>query len=328
MNIFVKFVCPAQFGPSAVVFMELIPDWGRQPSGPRPRTVFTIGVFDGLHRGHRGLINLALKEAARLKARAMVLTFAPHPLAVLAPDAAPPLLTTVEHKAAVLADWGLDCLGILSFSRELAVTEPLKFLSHLVARFIDPAAVVLGPDFAFGRDAQGGPETIRLWLAGLSPRARLLQVEPVAGDSGLLSSSQIRQELKEGLVERATRDLGRHYRLSGTVVHGQARGRALGFPTANLGRIRQLVPGPGVYATRVHLDGRAWPGMTSIGHNPTFGDKGLTVETNILDFDQFIYGKNLDLDFVARLRPMIRFESAEHLARQLDQDRESARACF
>jgi riboflavin kinase/FMN adenylyltransferase len=305
--------------------MELIPDWGRQPSGSRPRTVFTIGVFDGLHRGHRALIDLVLKQAARLKARALVLTFEPHPLTVLADNAAPPLLTTVEQKAEVLTDWGLDSLGVLSFTRELADTEPLRFLNRHVARFIDPAAVVLGPDFAFGRDAQGGPETIRLWLSGLSPHARLIQIEPIAGDSGLFSSSQIRQHLKEGLVERAAQDLGRCYRLSGSVVHGQSRGRTIGFPTANLGGIRQIAPGPGVYATRVRLAGQTWPGMTSIGYNPTFGDKSLTVETHILDFDRFIYGQTLDLDFAARLRPMIRFESVEQLTRQLAQDRETTR---
>ena len=308
--------------------MELIPDWGRQPPGSRPRTVLTIGVFDGLHRGHRALIDLVIKRALRLKARALVLTFEPHPLTVLADNAAPPLLTTVEQKAEILADWGLDGLGVLNFTRELAATEPLRFLSHQVARFIDPAAVVLGPDFAFGRDAQGGPETIRLWLSSLSPRARLIQVKPIAGDSGLLASSQIRQHLKEGLVERAAQDLGRCYRLNGSVVHGLARGRTLGFPTANLGQIRQIVPGPGVYATRVRLAGQTWPGMTSVGYNPTFGDKSLTVETHILDFDRFIYGQTLDLDFVARLRPMIRFESVEQLTRQLTQDREATRNLF
>ena len=308
--------------------MELISDWGGQAASLRPRTVFTIGVFDGLHRGHRSLIDLVLKLAARLKAQALVLTFEPHPLAVLAPAAAPPLLTTMEQKAEILADWGLDRLGVMSFTRELAAAEPLKFLNHQVARFIDPAAAVLGPDFAFGRGAQGGPETIRLWLAGLSPHARLVQAEPVAGDCGLLASSKIRRHLKEGLVERAAQDLGRCYRLAGAVVHGQARGRALGFPTANLGRLRQLIPATGVYATRVRLGGQTWPGMTSIGQNPTFEDKSLTVETHILDFDSFIYGRNLALDFVARLRPMIRFESAEHLTRQLAQDRENARKFF
>jgi riboflavin kinase/FMN adenylyltransferase len=305
--------------------MELISDWGRQVSDARPRTVFTIGVFDGLHLGHRAIIDLVLKQAARLKARALVLTFDPHPLAVLAPNAAPPLLTTVEQKAEILAGWGLDCLGVLNFTRELAETEPLKFLNNQVAKFIDPAAVVLGQDFAFGRDAQGGPETIRQWLAGLNPRAGLIQIEPVAGDSGLLASSQIRQDLKDGLVERAAQDLGRCYRVNGIVIHGQARGHGLGFPTANLGQIRQLVPGPGVYATRVRLNGQIWPGMTSIGYNPTFGEKSLTVETNILDFDRFIYGQDLTLGFVARLRPMVRFESVEQLARQLAQDRDNAR---
>jgi riboflavin kinase/FMN adenylyltransferase len=271
---------------------------------------------------------LVIKRALRLKARALVLTFEPHPLTVLADNAAPPLLTTLEQKAEILAGWGLDALGVLSFTRELAGTEPLKFLSRHLARFMDPAAVVLGPDFAFGRDAQGGADTIRLWLSGLSPRARLIQVEPIAGDSGPLSSSQIRQALKDGLVERAAQDLGRNYRLSGSVVHGLARGRTLGFPTANLGQIRQIVPGPGVYATWVRLAGQTWPGMTSVGYNPTFGDKSLTVETHILDFDRFIYGQTLDLDFAARLRPMIRFESVEHLTRQLAQDRETTRNIF
>lgn len=306
--------------------MELLDPWDRPPSGVRHRTVFTIGVFDGLHLGHRALIDLVLKNAVRLKAQSLVLTFDPHPLAVLAPNAAPPVLTTVAQKAALLRDWGLDRLGVLRFTRELAATDPLKFLNQYVGRWLEPVAAVLGPDFAFGRDAQGDAETIEAWLAAAGPRVRLIRAAAVAGEGGALASSKIRSALKEGLVESAAKDLGRPYRLAGTVVHGQTRGRTLGFPTANLGPSSQLIPAPGVYATRVLLADLLLTGMTSVGCNPTFGERNLTVETNILDFDRHIYGQELALDFVARLRPQIRFESAAALIRQLEQDRIEVRA--
>ena len=305
--------------------MELINNWDRPPSGVLPRTVFTIGVFDGLHLGHQALIGLVLENAARFKAQSLVLTFDPHPLEVLAKSASPPLLTTVAQKAEILAAWGLDRLGVLKFNREMAATEPVKFLNQYVGRFIEPAGVVLGPDFAFGQDAGGDAETVRAWLGDLNPKARLIRAEAVSSGGGTLASSKIRQDIKEGLVGNAAQDLGRCYRLAGTVVHGQARGRTLGFPTANLGRIRQLIPGPGVYAVRVLLAGQTYSGMTAIGHNPTFGEKSLTVETNILDFDSCIYGQDLALDFVARLRPMLRFDSIASLVQQMRQDRVKAK---
>lgn len=313
--------------------MKLIADWEQQTDGERPRAVFSIGVFDGLHLGHRHLIELVIKNAARLKARSLVLTFDPHPLEVLAPAAAPPVLTTLDQKAEVLASWGLDCLGVIKFNREVAATAPQKFLFQFLAKFIDPVGAVLGPDFSFGQGAKGNADTMAAWLAQISPRARVVTVAPKEGPNGLYSSSQIRQDLKSGLVELATRSLGRPYRLQGQVVHGQARGRHLGFPTANLGQVRQLAPAPGVYAVRVRLAGQTHLGMTSIGYNPTFNSglpdsQPLTVETNILDFDQYIYGQQMSLDFIARLREMIRFKSPEQLAAQLGQDRLKARAAL
>lgn len=297
------------------------------------RTAFSIGVFDGLHLGHKHLIDIVIKSAARLKAQSLVLTFEPHPLEVLAPTAAPPILSTLSQKAEVLSGWGLDRLGVIRFTREVAATPPQKFLFQFLAKFIDPVAAVLGPDFSFGQGAQGNSETMAQWLAQTNPRARVMIADPRMGQDGLYSSSQIRQDLKSGLVESAARSLGRPYRLQGQVVHGQARGRNLGFPTANLGRIRQLIPAPGVYAVRINLEGRVYGGMTSIGYNPTF-DSGipesqpLTVETNVFDFDQFIYNQDLSLDFIAHLREMIRFKSPEQLIRQLDKDRQEARAAL
>lgn len=308
--------------------MELIADWEQQQPLERVRATFSIGVFDGLHLGHKALIDMVIKNAARLKARSLILTFEPHPLEVLAKQAAPPLLTTLEQKAEVLESWGLDILGVLRFTKELSAVEPQKFLYQYIGKYVDPALVVLGPDFSFGKGAKGGADTVEQWLAQTAPKARLIIADPHQGEDGLYSSSQIRQDLKSGLVESASKALGRPYRLYGMVVHGQARGRTMGFPTANLGEIEQLIPEPGVYAVRVNIDGQTWGGMTSIGYNPTFGEQPMTVETNIFDFDHFIYGRQMSIDFMARLRSMVRFKSPEQLSAQLDKDRAAAQAAL
>lgn len=305
--------------------MYLITDWEKQGDVPRLKTVFSIGVFDGLHLGHRYLIDKVIKNAERLKAQSLVLTFSPHPLEILAKQAAPPVLTTIEQKADLLAQWGLGRLGILRFSREMAAVEPKKFLYQFLGKFFEPAGAVLGPDLTFGKDARGNADTISAWLKECSPRAKVQIVEPKLGPYGPYSSSQIRQDLKDGLVESAAQALGRPYRLDGMVVHGQARGRTLGFPTANLGQFSQLTPGPGVYAVEVTVEGQLFKGMTSIGYNPTFGEQPMTVETNIFEFNKFIYGFPLTLRFIVRLRDMVKFSSAELLAIQLDKDRTCAK---
>lgn len=304
--------------------MELINDWEQQEAGDRPRTVFSIGVFDGLHLGHRYLIDQVIKTAGRLKAQSLILTFEPHPLAILAPTAAPPVLTTLAQKAEVLRSWGLDRLGILRFSREMAALPPKKFLFQFLGKFIEPAGAILGPDFTFGQNAQGGAETIAEWLNQINPKAKVSIAEPQSGTDGLYSSSQIRQDLKSGLVENAAAALGRPYQLTGQVVHGQARGRLIGFPTVNLGHIRQLIPEPGVYVSRAAIDGESYGSMTSIGYNPTFGEQPMTVESNIFDFNRFVYGQEISLDFIGRLRAMIRFNSVDQLTAQLEKDRSAA----
>ena len=304
--------------------MQLVTDWELQDPEPRYKAVFSIGVFDGLHLGHQHLISQVVKKAAKLKVQSLIMTFEPHPLEVLAKAAAPPVLTTLEQKARVLASWGLDRLGVLRFNREMAALEPVKFLNQYIGKFFDPAAAVLGPDFTFGKDAKGDAETIEQWLHRTSPKAAISIAEPQSNEDGVFSSSQIRQDLKNGLVESAALALGRPYQLAGKIIHGQARGRTIGFPTANLGEIRQLIPAPGVYAVKVTLEDQNFEGMTSIGYNPTFGEQPMTVETNIFNFDRFIYGQEMSIDFMAHLRDMIRFKNAEQLAAQLDKDRENA----
>ena len=304
--------------------MDFISNWEQQEATERSRTVFSIGVFDGLHLGHKYLIDQVIRSAAKFKARSLVLTFDPHPLMILAPNAAPPVLTTIAQKAEILRAWGLDCLGVLRFSKEMAATPPQKFLFQFLGKFIDPVGAVLGPDFTFGQNAKGSPEIIAEWMSTVNPKAKVDIVEAQRGSDGLYSSSQIRQDLKSGLVENAASSLGRPYQLVGQVVHGQARGRSLGFPTANLGHIGQLIPEPGVYAVRVGIEGQTYGAMTSIGYNPTFGEQPMTVESHIFDFNRFIYGQEISLDFISRLRAMVRFKSVDQLAAQLDKDRLSA----
>lgn len=303
--------------------MELILDWS-VPTLERERAVFSIGMFDGLHLGHKSLIDMVVAEAAHLKAQSLVLTFEPHPLEILAKQAAPPLLTTLGQKAEILASWGVDRLGVLRFTKEMANLEPHKFLMQYLSKHIEPQMVVLGADFSFGKGGKGGSEHIVRWLEQTAPKARLVRAEPLSGPNGPYSSSQIRQDLKSGLVENVARSLGRPYRLAGEVVHGLARGRILGFPTANMGDIKQLIPEPGAYAVNVHILDEVYQGMTSIGYNPTFGEQPMTVETNIFDFDKYIYGQAISVDFMARLRPMVRFKSAEQLVEQLEKDRQDA----
>jgi riboflavin kinase/FMN adenylyltransferase len=284
----------------------------------------TVGVFDGLHLGHQFLIDRVMARARALGAQSLVLTFDPHPIAVLSPGTDPEVLTTFPQKAGLLERLGLDHLGRLIFDEGLRGLSPQDFLAQAIWERVQPLEIIVGPDFRYGRNAEGHLGQLREWARG-----RRVKVSPVRLQQGhgvSYSSSHVRGLLKIGLVDSAALSLGRPYRVSGRVVDGSHRGRTLGFPTANLGPVAQLIPGPGVYAVRAGLGGRALPGMTSIGHNPTFGSQYLTVETFIFDFDGDIYGRDLDVDFVAQMRGMVRFEGPARLVEQLRADERAARA--
>jgi riboflavin kinase/FMN adenylyltransferase len=285
----------------------------------------TVGVFDGLHLGHRFLLERVITRARELDVSSLALTFEPHPLAVLSPAAAPEALTTFDQKAALLESMGLDVLGRLVFDEALGDTGPREFLEKAVAGRAGARDIVTGPDFRFGRGAEGHFGLLSAWA-----RSRGITVEACPARTGVegedLSSSRLRGLLKVGHVEAAAKILGRPYRLDGEVVTGRQRGRTLGFPTANLGGAAQLVPGPGVYAVMAVFRGRSLPAMTSIGHNPTFKGGELTVETFVFDFHEEFYGERLGLEFIRRIRNMIRFDSPQSLAAQLARDEDKARA--
>jgi riboflavin kinase/FMN adenylyltransferase len=282
---------------------------------PRPRHV-AVGEFDGVHLGHREVIAGA----------DTVLTFEPHPRAVISPAATPKLLTSLEVKADLIAGLGVRELVVIPFDRDFAGLRPQQFIDRVLVEQLGAQTVSVGENFRFGHLATGDVELLQRQTAFETRVAELVEV-----DGEIVSSTHIRGLVLAGDVEKASRFLGSPFQLRGTVVTGDKRGRELGFPTANLVPDNALVcPGNGVYACRaaVELDGewRWWPAATSIGVRPTFETgRGVLIETFVLGFDHDIYDAELRLVFLARLRGERRFDSADALVEQMHHDVEQAR---
>jgi riboflavin kinase/FMN adenylyltransferase len=283
---------------------------------PRPRHV-AVGEFDGVHLGHREVIDGA----------DTVLTFEPHPRAVVAPDAAPKLLTSLGVKADLIAGLGVRELVVIPFDRSFAAQGPQEFIDSVLVERLGAQRVSVGENFRFGHKATGDAELLRRQDAF---EARVVPLVEVDGE--IVSSTHIRGLIVAGDLEQANRFLGSPFQLRGTVVHGDQRGRELGYPTANLVPDNALVyPGNGVYACRaaVEQDGewRWWPAATSIGVRPTFvTGRGVLVEAYLLDFEGDLYDQEIRLAFLARLRGERRFDRVEALVEQMHRDVEAARA--
>jgi riboflavin kinase/FMN adenylyltransferase len=290
------------------------------PKLARADTVLTVGAFDGLHLGHQALIrrSIARAQSGPGPRAAGLVTFAPHPVAVLAPERAPQVLTTPQIKLDLLRGVGLDLVALLPFTPQLAATSARAFVQHLCAR-LNMRELWVGPDFALGSDRQGNLTVLEQLASELGFTVH--QIPYIAQDGRRISSSQIRALLSEGEVAAAAALLGRCYSLRGRVVHGAQRGRGIGFPTANLRVCPDcLVPAYGVYATTVTLDGVRYAAATNVGVRPSFDNGEASVEAYILDFDQDLYGRELEVTFVRRLRPELRFESVQALIDQMHDD--------
>ena len=287
----------------------------------------TIGAFDGMHRGHQRLVARTWELAREQNLRAVAVTFWPHPLAVIQPETAPSLLSTLDERLATLTASGhLDATVVIPFTPELAAESAEAFLDRISA-FCAPRVLVEGPDFAMGHQRQGDLAFLR---AEGARRGFAVESLEVAEDGQRISSSRIRDALRAGQVETATRLLGRPYMLSGEVVLGDQRGRLLGFPTANLrGDARITLPANGVYAVRARLPGEATAthaGVCNIGVRPTFGgEPKLLVEAHLLDMTMDLYGLTIAVEFVARLRDERRFAGVAELTAQIAADAHQAR---
>jgi riboflavin kinase/FMN adenylyltransferase len=282
---------------------------------PRPRHV-AVGEFDGVHLGHREV----------MRGADTVLTFEPHPRAVVAPDKAPKLITSLAAKADLIAGLGVQELVVIPFDGAFASQSPQAFIDDVLVGQLRAERVSVGENFRFGHRAKGDVALLR---AADAFATRV--VELVEGDGEVISSSHIRGLIGAGDVERAGACLGSPFQLRGTVAHGDKRGRTLGFPTANLVPDPALVcPGHGVYACRaaVELDGewRWWPAATNVGVRPTFvTGRGLLVEAFLLGFEGDLYGRELRLAFLSRLRGELRFDSVEALIEQMERDVDDTR---
>lgn len=298
---------------------------------PLLRPILTVGNFDGIHVGHRAILETVVTRARARSGQAVVYTFEPHPRKVLRPDRAPGLLLTLEQKLELLAEAGVDATVVEPFSLEFASTPAERFVRENLYQRIRPLEVYVGYDFHFGRDREG---SMRM-LTELGPRLgfAVTIIPEVTMDDGDVNSTRIRQVLENGGVEKAALMLGRPYSVRGRVVEGRKRGRMLDFPTANLDAENEVLPAVGVYAGEFELldegdpaRGSRWPAVTNVGRRPTFEDDGgVVVEAHCVGFDGDLYGRRADLRFLHHLREERRFEGVEALRAQIRADVEEAR---
>lgn len=279
----------------------------------------SIGNFDGVHLGHQQMLQTLVAAARRGGVPAVALTFEPHPLNLVAPDRAPARLTTAERKAELIAACGVDCLIEYPTDAAMLNLTPREFFDRIVQAEIQATGIVEGPNFCFGRGRAGTIEVLREYCA--AAQLPLTIVAAVSTDSGLVSSSSIRQAIMEGRLAEAVEMLGRPYRLTGTVVRGAGRGESLGFGTANLERIATLLPADGVYAGIAEVDGGRVAAAVHCGSNPTFGEDVRKIEVHVIGYSGGpLYDRQLSVDLVARVRETQRFSGPAALRAQLSSD--------
>jgi riboflavin kinase / FMN adenylyltransferase len=287
-------------------------------SAPLHKAVVTIGNFDGVHLGHREIFRKVIRKAREIDGTSVAFTFLPHPLKVLAPDRAPPLINTYAEKERLIAASCIDLLVWFPFSLESAAISAATFVREILVGRLGMVHLVVGYDYAFGRNREGDVHFLQRQGEECGFTVEVLQ--PIGGSGGAYSSTRIRALLAEGDVTGVIHQLGRHFNLEGEVVHGAKRGKQLGFPTANLVTEKEVLPRSGVYAVKVRRGAVLLDGVVNIGRNPTFGEHAMAVEVHLIDFHQQIYGETLRIYFLQRLREERTFPSAEELARAIAAD--------
>ena len=278
----------------------------------------TIGNFDGVHMGHQRLIARTCAKAKKRGLISVVVTFDPHPQTVFLGPKALPFLTTTGQRLKLIEELGPNATVVLEFTRQMAALEPEEFVRRYLMEGLNLRELVIGYDYAMGRGRRGNFEL--LTQMGQRLGFGVERLDPVLVGGAVVSSTRIRDLVQSGNVWDARPLLGRFFEVQGRVVDGKKRGAGLGFPTANLAPEGTLLPRPGVYAVWVLLDGETLPAVANVGYNPTFGDTGLTLEAHILDFNRNIYGQNLGVQFVQRLRAERKFDSLEALMARIGDD--------
>lgn len=288
--------------------------------------VMTVGSFDGVHLGHRLILNRVIAEAREIGGTACVLTMRPHPRQFFSPANAPNILTPDEKKFELLEQAGIDAVFILNFDAATAAIEPVDFIRDILSGRCHAKAIIVGHDCRFGRGAKGDIGLLRSEATKYGFKAE--EVPPLIIDAERVSSTLIRERILQGDLERAERFLGRKYSIVGQVEHGRGIGARIGFPTANVKPHHSAVPAQGVYIAEVLVRGERRPSAVNIGIAPTIRQEDLTIEAHILDFSDDIAGERIEIVFHRRIRPERKFPSKEALTEQIARDVEAARDFF
>lgn len=294
---------------------------------PLVNPVLTIGNFDGVHKGHVFLFDKVKERAQALQGQSAVMTFEPHPIRVMKPGNGPPLITPLKEKLDLISKSGMDVIFCIPFTREFAAISARNFVEDILLKKIGIKELVVGYDYTFGHERRG--DIFLLGEMGEKLGFKIHIIEPVYIDRRLVSSTSIRKLVREGDFSLAEAFLGRHYQICGVVIKGENRGgRLLGFPTANLKAVDELIPRMGVYAVTLHVEEGTYNGVTNIGTNPTFGEHALSVETHLLDFSGDLLGKTIRINFLQRLRDEKTFDTLKDLSDQIAEDIRVAKALF
>jgi riboflavin kinase/FMN adenylyltransferase len=302
--------------------MRIVQDLGSYPPDA-PAAAIALGVFDGVHLAHRAILATGVARARASGLLALACTFDPHPAQVLHPESAPVPISTPQERLELIAQTGVDTTVVLAFTSELAAVDAEAFVKDVLVARLRARDVVVGYNHRFGRGARGDARLLQALAERLGFRAHV--VPPLMVDGVPVSSTEIRAALRAGDLERATRYLDRLYTITGEVIRGAGRGRALGFPTANLQPDRELLVPPGVYAGRVDFEGHSHRAVVNIGVRPTFGESTVVVEAHLLEFSGSLYGQPVRLGFVSRLRDERKFSGVEALRTQIGLDIATAR---
>ena len=289
--------------------------------------VLALGNFDGVHRGHRKILERVVRGAGEHGGTPMAMTFDPHPPRVVRPDKAPPLLMTTLQRLEALGAAGMRAVAVVRFTPELSRWDAETFVQRVLVEWLHVSEVWVGANFLFGHERSGTFSMLR--QLGLRFGFRADKIDPVRYKDFVVSSTRIRRLVSEGRMDEAGALMGRPYRLDGTVVHGRGKGREIGVPTANLATENELLPPAGVYATTLTVDGVDHASVTNVGVRPTFGDGGpMVVETHVLGESGDLYGQRVRLGFVQRLREERRFPDVDALVAQIQADRRQAERLF
>lgn len=291
-------------------------------------TILTVGTFDGVHAGHKVLIESVLSKAKKKNARSVIVTFDPHPRDIINPGSAGiRLLSTLEERRELLADLGVDVMAVIPFDRDFSLLTSEQFVKDVIWEKIGVREFVIGYDHQFGKDREGTIETVQELGRQLGFDAHIVSKQEI--ENRTVSSTAIRNALEnDGNVELAAKFLERFYILNGMIVHGDKRGKQIGYPTANIQPegTRKIIPKNGVYAVWVRVEGSYHPGMMNIGVRPTFEGEDKTLEVHIFSFNEDIYGKKVQVQFVDRIRDEREFSGIEQLKEQLTNDEKSAKS--